>query len=54
MTELLESMKKHVLSNPDKIKVLRKELFQKEKIKGIDQCENMGEIVDKLLNNLAA
>jgi hypothetical protein len=53
LTELLESMKKHVLSTPDKIKVLRKELYQKEKIKGMDQCENMGEIVDKLLSNLA-
>lgn len=54
LLELLRSMKEHTLSNPEKLHTLRNELGLKENIKDIDQCESMGELVEKLLLDLIA
>lgn len=52
LLDLLQSMKEHTLTKPEKLEVLRKELAKKEKIDGLDDAQSMGELVESLLMKL--
>jgi hypothetical protein len=52
LKELLDSMKEHQLSTPEKIKQLRQELMLKEAVKGLGDCKSMGDLLSCLLNDL--
>lgn len=52
LQELLDSMKDHTLSTPEKFIVLQKEIIKKERISGIDNCRSMGELLECLLGDL--
>ncbi|MCB0537577.1 MAG: hypothetical protein R2836_03550 [Chitinophagales bacterium] len=53
LRELLSSMKQHTLSKPEHINALRDEIYRKEKIKSLAKAQNMGEIVEALLMDMA-
>ena len=53
LAELLSSMKQHTLSKPEYITALRDEIYRKEKIKTLSKAQNMGEIVEALLMDMA-
>lgn len=52
LQELLNSMKTHTLSKDENVAFLKMELLQKENIAALKKANNMGEIVEALLQDL--